>query len=49
MKDNKTKLAVASIILIMAAAIAVLSSKESDKEAEQTIQSQELIDTETTN
>jgi len=48
MKDNKTKLAVVSIILIMAAAIAVLSNKGSDQEAEQTVQSQDLNDAEIT-
>lgn len=48
MKDNKTKLAVVSILLIMTAAIAVLSSKETDPEAEQNIQLQVLNDAETT-
>lgn len=48
MNNKKTKLAVVSIILIMAAAIAVLSSKETDQEAEQNIQLRELNDTETT-
>lgn len=48
MNNKKTKLAIASILLIMAAAIAVLSSKETDQEAEQNIQLQDLNNAETT-